>query len=272
MRFVHDLALSSAGPATDPVAAGWLEHDRAIPDIEQGHRERGRDHLLHAFELFQAAQDTGALARCCSSLSHVCERLDLLDESIEWAERGLKFATEAGENSVLGINYLALGVLYNRVGRPDDAAAAFRTSLELAVASGNERSRARRLRIVAASYLDCGELARGIEYINAALAVFEDQHDSIGYAESLENLGATQLKLGKLDAAERSARECLRIAADYDDTLRKASTLATLADIKEAQGSPAAADDLRRRSIAIYDSEGMLPAATALRALLNPQT
>jgi hypothetical protein len=39
MRLVYDLALGSGETETDLATFGWLEHDRGIPDVAQGHLE-----------------------------------------------------------------------------------------------------------------------------------------------------------------------------------------------------------------------------------------
>lgn len=102
MRFIYDLSISSVDADDDPSTLGWLHHDRAIPDAEQGHFELARSRMIMSLNHFSKAQDITGLARCCSSLSHVCERLNLLDEAVSWGERGLVLAQEAGDVSVVG--------------------------------------------------------------------------------------------------------------------------------------------------------------------------
>jgi tetratricopeptide (TPR) repeat protein/transcriptional regulator with XRE-family HTH domain len=272
MRSVYDLAIGSIDATTDPSTAAWVHHDRAIPDIEQGHLESGRGRLLQSLELFDEAQDLAGMARSCSSLCHVCERLGWIGEAIEWGERGLSLALKVGDQAVLGTSHLALGILYNRVGRYTDAEAAFQTTLELARSTGNTRFRARRHRVIAGSYFDRGLYDVGIEHLNASLALYQNHYDPIGISEALHHLSSARLALGQLDSAQQSAGEALRLAVEYNDTHREAAVLATLAEIREAQGDRTSAQDLRRQAITIYEADGMTPAATALRKLLNPHT
>jgi tetratricopeptide (TPR) repeat protein/transcriptional regulator with XRE-family HTH domain len=267
MRILLDLVLASGAPEDELVTWGWLEHDRAIPDIELGHLEQGRGRLLQSLEHFEAANHLGGVARCCSSLSHVCERLDRLEEAIEWGERGLKLAREAGELSALGTSHLALGVLYNRVGRQDEARAAFRHSLELAEQAGNDRPLARRHRVAAASYLATGSYDTAIEHLNAALGIYTRIDDPPGLAECRQYLGQLEFARGNYSEAEGNVREGLRLIELYSnsDNNRRAALLATLATIQDATAKPAAARQSRLRAIEILEAEGVLAEADDLR-------
>ncbi|MDX6258939.1 MAG: hypothetical protein QOH84_627 [Kribbellaceae bacterium] len=265
MRSLFDLALASGRPEDDPVTWAWLEHDRAIPDVEQGHLEQARVRLLRSLSLFETTRHLGGLARCCSSLSHVCERLDHLDEAIEWGERGLKLAQDSGDLAVLGTSQLAVGVLYNRVGRGADAAAAFQASLELAEVASNDRSLARRHWNIAASYLAIGSYKHGIEHLNLALGLFSSLNDPVGLAACFQNLAQAELAQGNYPEAERNVREGLRLTELHSDSHRQASLLANLARVQDATAEPAAARQTRLAAIKIFEAEGVIAAADELR-------
>ncbi|MEV8375787.1 NB-ARC domain-containing protein [Kribbella sp. NPDC056861] len=265
MRAILDLALSSGPSAADHVTWGWLEHDRAVPDIELGHMAQGRLRLLRSLDHFEAVQDNAGLARCCSSLSHVCERLDRLDEAIEWGERGLKLAEQSAELNALGTSQLALGVLYNRVGRSTDAAAAFRFSLELAESAGNVRMIARRHRVAASSYLDKGAYGPGIGHLTAALDLYTKIHDLVGLAESRQHFAQVELARGSYSEAERHTREGLRLTDLHSDNHRKALLLAVLATVQDATAKPSAARHTRLEAITILEAEGATSEAAELR-------
>jgi transcriptional regulator with XRE-family HTH domain/tetratricopeptide (TPR) repeat protein len=267
MRTILDLALASGRPEDDRVTWGWLEHDRVIPDAEQLHFERARVRLLISLDHFEAAQHAGGLARCCSTLSHVCEGLDRLDEAIEWGERGLRLAQEAGEPGALGTNHLALGVLYNRVGRATEADAAFQASLDLAVLVGNARLQARRHRVAATSYLTVGSFTRSTEHLAAAIALFTSNvDDPIGLAQTFLHLGKAELALGQYAKAERDVCEGLRLANLHGGSFSQAQLLAGLAAIQDATANPAAARQNRLQAIEIFEAEGAIAAADEVRS------
>jgi transcriptional regulator with XRE-family HTH domain len=267
MRTIFDLVLASGPAADDLVTWGWLEHDRAIPDIELGHLEPGHARLLRSLEHFEAAQHLGGVARCCSSLSHVCERLDRLEEAIEWGERGLKLAQETGELGALGTSQLALGVLYNRGGRRADATDAFRASLELAESTGNDRSLARRHRVAASSYLAADSYEPAIGHLNAALDLYTRIDDPLGLAEARQYIGQVELARGNYPEAERNVQESLRLTELYSgsDSHRRAQLLAHLAAIQDATHKPDAARRSRLQAIELYEAEGVVAAADDLR-------
>ena len=272
MRVIFDLALASGRPEDDPVTWGWLEHDRAIPDVEQGHLEQARVRLLRSVNLFETARHTSGLARCCTSLSHVCERLDHLDEAIDWGERGLNLAEQDGELAVLGTSQLALGVLYNRVGRHTDADAAFDACFELAKVTGNDRAIARRYRVAAASYLSVGSYDQYLVHLNAAISLFSKVDDPIGLADSLQNLGQAELARSNYAEAERNVREGLRLTGLHNDSNRQAWLLAILAAVQDATGKPADARRTRSQAIEIFVAEGVTAAADDLRREQLAQT
>lgn len=266
MRSLYDLALASGDPADDPTTFGWLEHDRAVPDVEQGHLDLAQVRLLRALDLFEAAHDIGGMARCCSSLSHVGERLDQLDKAIDWGERGRALAEKAGDLAALGTSHLVLGMLYNRVGRSVDAEAAFQASFDLAEQSGHGRSLARRRLNAASSYLVVGAYARCIDHLNAALALFASSvDDPVGLAQTLQLLGDTQLALGNYADGERTVREGLRLTEIHNYRWRRAGLLVTLAAIQDATADPAAARRTRLQAIEIFEAEGMAAAADDLQ-------
>ncbi|WP_433007697.1 NB-ARC domain-containing protein [Kribbella sp. CA-294648] len=262
IQTLYDLALASGRPEDDPVTWGWLEHDRAVPDIELGHLELGRVRLLRSLSHFETAGDSAGLARCCSSLSHVCELLDQVDEAIAWGERGLKVAQDAGEPGALGTSQLALGVLYNRVGRSTEAAAAFQASLELA---DNDRSLARRHRVVATSHLAAGADEAAIGHFNAALTLYAGIDDPTGLAEVLQYLAKIEFARGHYSEAEEKIREGLQLTELHSDTHRRAWLLANLATIQDVTGKPAAARRTRQRAIEVFEADGVTAAADQLR-------
>lgn len=265
MRALFDLALASGDPEDDLLTWAWLEHDRAIPDVEQGQLEQGRARLLRSLSYFEAAHQVEGLARCCSSLSHVCERLDHLDEAIEWGERALKLARESADLSVLGTSQLAVGMLYNRVGRSADAAAAFQASLELAELAGNDRSRARRHGNAGISYLAIGSYDRGIEHLTLALSLLDSLDDPVGMAQCLQHVGQAEFARRNYDEAERIVRQGLKLTELHSDSHRRARLFAQLAAIQDATDDPAAALESRGLAIEIFDAVGLTAEADDLR-------
>jgi transcriptional regulator with XRE-family HTH domain/tetratricopeptide (TPR) repeat protein len=266
LRSLYDLTLAAADPAADPIALGWLHHDRAIPDVEQGHLDAARAGMLRALELFEAADDIVAMARCCSSLSHLGELHDQLDEAIEWGERGRTLAEKAGDLTALGTNYLVLGMLYNRVGRSAEAEAAFRASFDLAERSGHGRPLARRLLNAGRSYLAVGVLDRAIEHLTAAQALFTSGiDDPVGLAVTFEFRSKAEFALGNYVEAERYALAGIEVSEQQGDRYQEGTLLARLAAIQDVTAKPAAARQARLQAIEIFEAEGVTAAADDLR-------
>jgi tetratricopeptide (TPR) repeat protein len=267
MRQVYDFGLAAVDSARDPVTAGWLEHDRAIPEIEQRDFPDGRIRVTRSFELFEKAGALEGMAVCATSLSYLHERLDGLNEAIGWGERGLALAGRVGNTKFVGTSHLALGRLYNRVGRTEEAAAAFRTTFDLA--AGNRRLQARRRMIAAASYLDRADHQHGIDHLVVAKDLYRNLDEPNGLAETLEFLGQALTALGRHGEARAAAQEALHLAEGRHDTFRQAMALGVLATVEDADGRTAEADALRRRAIALFEADNVPHAAEALRTLLT---
>ncbi|ONI72151.1 hypothetical protein BWI15_18930 [Kribbella sp. ALI-6-A] len=270
MRLVYDLGIAAANPDQDPSTAGWLEHDRAIPDVEEGDAATGRARVLRSFELFERAGDVVGMARCCSTLSHIHERLDRLDESVSWGERGLALSRQIGDSGGVGANCLALGALYQRIGRTADARRAFQESFELAEADGNVRSLARRRRVAGVCCLEQGQFGEALAHLTVASQHFRRLDDLSGLAETLGHLSTVELAQGRPAAAELHAQEALELAGKYHDTFRTGTVLGTLATIKDAVGAPEEARTLRRRALEIFEAHQISRAAEELREILDP--
>ena len=224
--------------------AAWLEHDSAIPEVENGDLESARSHLDRSLQMFRSLSDLVGQARCCSSLSHVLERLGRTDEALEVSNRALALSQQLGDSTVEGVSYVAIGSLRNRLGDFAQADQAFAQSLLLAEQSGDARSFAKRHLNAGISHLASRRIDRAVESLFASIEMGQQLGDGNVESESREMLAIALAIKGDLAAAEQHAEVGLQLARKYKNRVREGRLLVELAKIRAASGEPARATDL----------------------------
>lgn len=236
MRAATSLACAVAMKSDQPAVHAWLEHDRAIPEVEQGNLNAARLHLERSLRLFRSVADQDGEARCCTSLSHVLERLGLLDEALRWARQALALTEEIDDEPVRGISHLAIGVLQQRLGQYDEAADSFRLTFAMAEASGNPHSLAKRLQAAADAYLVSGQPFRAMPILTRALDLYHHSGNETGAAGCFWQL-ATACRARRDNAsAAGHLQNCLDLTRKYGDKQREGDVLAALGSISITNG------------------------------------
>jgi tetratricopeptide (TPR) repeat protein/transcriptional regulator with XRE-family HTH domain len=232
-----------------PLMAAWLEHDNAIPMVELGDFEPARAHLVKALQMFRAASDIAGQARCCSSLSHVLERLGQTDKALSMIQQALELSRRLDDRSVEGVTYLALGRLHNRLGDADEADRAFAESIRLADESGDHRSLAKRYLNAGISHVANHRFGKAIESLLTSIEAFGRLGDGNAQAESKEALTVALAGQGEFTAAEEHARAGIQLARAYRNRLREGRLLLQLAKIRAATGDSEQARQLLKKAI-----------------------
>lgn len=216
--------------------AAWLEHDLAIPEGEVGNFDLAFDQLCRSLALFESAGDRLGQARCCSSLSRVCERLGRIDAAIEWGRKALAISEALGDVSIQGISHLALGILYHRIGEHELADAAFQQSVAMAEASGNQRSLAKRYQMAGDAYLAGKAYEEAGTWLASAYEAYGQIGDSNGQAECLVGMAAVSRAADDSEAAIRHLTTGLPLARSFRNRHREGEILADLGRLSMAAG------------------------------------
>jgi tetratricopeptide (TPR) repeat protein/transcriptional regulator with XRE-family HTH domain len=271
MRELSRGAVEVAEQLNLPLMAAWLEHDNAIPKVELGDFEPARAHLLKALTMFRAVSDIAGQARCCSSLSHVLERLGRTDQALSMIHQALKLSRRLDDKSVEGVTHLALGGLHNRLGDFAEADRAFAESVRLAEHSGDHRSLAKRHLNAGISHVANRRFDNAIESLLRSIEVSGRIGDGSAQAESREILTMAFAGKGEFAAAEEHARSGIQLARAYRNRLREGRLLLQLAKISAATGDShrarkllieaiptlhAAADKVEREALDLLDLLG----------------
>jgi tetratricopeptide (TPR) repeat protein/transcriptional regulator with XRE-family HTH domain len=251
---MRDLAGGSVEVASRnglPLMAAWLQHDRAIPDVEVGDLEPARAHLLKALEMFRTVSDLAGQARCCTSLSHVMERQGQTDQALAMINEALDLSRRLRNTSIEGVTYLALGSLLNRLGRFDQADVAFEQSVRLALQIGDRRSLAKRYLNAGISNVATGRYDRAIVALGKSFETAGSFGDGNAQSEVEEVLAMAHACRTDYAAAEEHAQLGLQLARTFRNRLREGRLLLQLARITAAAGEPDRASEFLAESLPI---------------------
>lgn len=216
--------------------AAWLQHDNAIPEVENGSLEVAAEHLLRALDMFRAVGDRNGQARCCTSAAHVLGRLDRVAEAIELAGEGLRLSRELGDTTVEGVAYLALGGLYDRNGDYALADDAFGRGIAMAEASGDLRSIAKRYLNAGASHIEVGRVDDAVEAWQRSLDVARRAETKEIQAQALQRLAAVFAERGEYRKARDTVDEALGLFRPFGNPLRIGYFTLELGKISAAAG------------------------------------
>ncbi len=219
-----------------PRMAAWLQHDSAIPEVENGDLHSAAGYLFTALEMFREQFDVAGQARCCSSLTYVLGHLGRVDEALEFGEQSLRLSQELGDPTLEGVAFVAVGGLYNRAGDYARADEAFDHGIALAQKSGDSRSEFKRYINAGFSHLLVGRHPDAVDRAQRSLALAEQAHDDVGQTEAHQTLTLALAAQGDYKTARQHAEAGLRFARRVKNTIREGRLLLELARINAAAG------------------------------------
>ncbi|TDD21366.1 helix-turn-helix domain-containing protein [Kribbella turkmenica] len=254
-----------------PSMAAWLEHDSAIPEVENGDLESAVTHLFKALEMFRVQSDTIGLARCCSSLTYVLGHHGRIEEALEFGNEALRLSQELGDPTLEGVSYAAVGGLYNRAGDHTRADEAFQRGIALAETSDDTRLIYKKHINVAFSHLLVGRYRDAVEYAQRSLAIAEQAGNGLGVIESHQILTLGWAAQGDYETALRHAEGALAFARRVKNTIREGRLLLEMARINAAMGDRSTATANATAAAAVLAAVSPLHAtyANELLALLQ---
>jgi tetratricopeptide (TPR) repeat protein/transcriptional regulator with XRE-family HTH domain len=263
---MRELALGAVETADKlglPSMAAWLEHDRAIPEVENGSLDVALGHLLEAYRRFRAIGDRRGQARAASSATHVLGRLDRLSEALELGSEALRLSQELGDLTVEGVSHIALGGLYDRNGDYTRADESFRRGIALAEESGDLRSTSKRYLNTGFSHLLVGRTEDAIAPLLKAIDTGARFRSNNLQSQGLEFLGAVYAGRGEYDRAHEYIEKSLALIRGLGNRLREAMLIFEQGKISAAEGDSAAAiSSLRSAITAVHGlspySEGVI--------------
>jgi tetratricopeptide (TPR) repeat protein len=253
MREMYPTALDIATKLELRPMAAWLEHDNAIPEVENGSLEVAVTHLLGALDKFRALPDLPGQARCCTSLAHVLGRRNRVAEAIEYGTEALHLSQQLADTTVEGVSYIALGGLYDRNGDYALADHAYQRGIELAEASGDLRSVSKRYLNTGFSHLLVGRLDDAVEPLLHSLETARRSKNNELESQALQCLAAVFAGRGEYQKAHETVEEGIVLIRPLGNRLREGVFILEHGKISAAAGDfPAATRSLEAAIVVLH--------------------
>lgn len=183
-------------------------------------------------------------------------------------ERAHRLFEESGDRASTMLALHNRGMVEADLEHWDAADRSFQAALALAEDAGNVDMIARTL-VNRSEVLAARGLAReAAEECDRAVAAYARIGDEAGRADALRWRAYALRQVGELDAAERSAREALRIAGQCGSRLLEAEATRELGYLKRAQGDAVAAVRMFERALGHFRDLGGQREIAELEALL----
>ncbi|TCO45660.1 tetratricopeptide repeat protein [Kribbella antiqua] len=234
-----------------PMAAAWLEHDSAIPEVENGTLEAATTHLFRALAMFRELSDGQGQARCCTSLTHVLGRLDRIDEALELGAEALVLSQQLGDRTIEGVSHIALGGLYDRKGDYELADQAFQRGIALARESGDLRSLVKRYLNAGFSNLLVGRLQDALEPLFLSLETARRAGNEDLQSQALQCLAAVYASQAEYDEARRYIERAMILVRHLGNRVREGCLILELGKVRAAAGDSAAAIEHLTAAVAV---------------------
>jgi tetratricopeptide (TPR) repeat protein len=149
-------------------------------------------------------------ATLCHKIGLSCVRNSDYDSSLKWLETAYQVLPPRQPLSAAKINITKSISLY-RKGKFDEAIYWGRLGLDLSRRTGNKSQLAYAHNILAACYLELGQVKRSVHQRILALELCQEEGDLYGQSSVHNNLGICYLQLGELDRALYHFEEGLKI-------------------------------------------------------------
>lgn len=212
------------------VARGNIHHDRAAYDLATA------DYLL-ALRNFELAQDAVRQGVVFTQLAITAMRARDHASALDYYQRA-EALLELHPDSELSLSiYPNLGIVYQELGRIDDAVASYQRGFELALELDRPLVQAQSLLNIGTIYFNDGQLDEALDYYQQSLAICE-AHD-IGYGVLLNriNIGHALIKLADYEEAEAMLNEALAQTEQAGLKLESSQVVALLVELHRESGN-----------------------------------
>ncbi|HVK24050.1 MAG TPA: tetratricopeptide repeat protein [Actinokineospora sp.] len=224
------LAVTAAENGTDPVALGLAMMDSgmatAVSDPADG---AGIAQIRAGLAVLQEAESPAHVALCHLNLG---ELLDVAGDPYEAAhhvEQAVEIGARLGDVLCVGLDYLVLGGLYQRVGEHGKALDCYLRSATLSAQAEYPHGAARALHKLGSAHHDLGDVDEARKNLTKARDLFDQLGDTVGEAHTLTDLGRLLIDTGDLVSARFTLTQAMTLADQSQDT-RTADAILDLFD------------------------------------------
>lgn len=240
----YEEAMAQARQGEDLARRSSLRRGEARALNNEGVIQRRRGAYGEALELFQRSQsiyeqvdDQASVATSFNNMSVVLG-FDLgdFDQALANQLQALQIRERLGSVQPLYQSYNTLGVIYDNLGKEDDAVRYLNRALDGWRSLKLQPRIAATLSNLAGVYTKTGELDRALGLQQEALSLRRTLSNTSGVAMSLENIGAILTRMGRLDEARARLDSSLDIRRRLGEKKNTASSLLALARLEERAG------------------------------------
>jgi DNA-binding winged helix-turn-helix (wHTH) protein/tetratricopeptide (TPR) repeat protein len=262
----------------------------------QSESDRGKDALLAVRRLHNLPAPENRDPRIDLAEAKAAESISDFARTLQATSAAATKAEAQGSRLILAEALRQQGYVYERLGRPADAIAAFERARTLWAAAGNQYGVASALHMIAlAQYYrgdfqaasqsfegalqvfrrigaqegvascshnysmllhDQGKLQKAKEYLDTAFRIQRSLSDERGVAADLDDIGNVLLGMGDLSGAARVKQQSVQAFHHLDNRMGEAIALTNLGEVLFAQGELSAANQKFQESLALKQQIG----------------
>ena len=178
-------------------------------------------------------------------------------------DRAVDKARAQGARLILARALEDQAMLFNFLGRAQDATALCRESRDISAAAGNRQGEGRALRAWADILSNSGNLPEAIRLYQQAQSIFQKIGSESGVASVFNNLGSIFEREGELATAEKMYRQAEASFRLLDDDARRAVVTGNVAEERMEQGDLRGALRLHQEQLKLGDAANTENAALA---------
>ncbi|MGH7185512.1 MAG: tetratricopeptide repeat protein, partial [Pseudomonadota bacterium] len=256
----------------EAVAAGGRKESELLGQIgsayqDVGDQRRALEYCERSLAAAREAGDPAGAQRAIGGLGDAYHAMGKMDEAIDAYQQYLAIVREQGDQRAEAYLLNNLGAVYGKLGRTAEAIECFERQIEFLRESGDREHEARMIGNIGITHITSGETAGAIERFTQSLAVFREIGNREGEAEMLQNLGGAYILAGEKQQAVESYEQAVPLHRKLGDRQAAADALWNLSMMHDKLGNRPRAIECAREVLKLYD-ELRDPRAAEARRLL----
>ncbi len=260
---LRDLAKGETQPAESVFAA---VETRAVAEADVGQaaaaaRFRGAMAFLHdtdaALDAYQRATELDPEDPAgWNGLGHLLLRLGRLDDAGAAYRRVTEIGRDSNDRAIEAAGYGNLGHVYEAQGDLREAAGYYHRALDVALVLAEAEGLAHAYNNLGNVYREQGELTQANDMLSRSLELYQSQGLQPGIAAAASNLGSVNMMMGDLGAAEGLYQQALELSEELGDAEAAANAYGNLGLLYLESGDPDLAEAMHRKSLELEEDLG----------------
>lgn len=255
----RNLDAQSAGRRSTPEQVKAPAAEDLIAEADRLRVEGSADSLSKAIDLykaalplFRAAHDQSSEAATLNSIGLVYDSLGRNQEALAAFNQTLLVLQAGEDRNGEAIVLGNIGLIYNSSGDPERALEFYNRALPILRRKGNRSGEASILNNIGRVYQSLAETQKALEYYNEALALWRTVGSVAGEASTRNNLGSTYETLGKPDTALEYYRQALQLLRQTGDRAGEGTTLNNIGFLYFRRGDTTNALSYYSQAVALW--------------------